>query len=65
MANCLVTRLKAVVDDDSLKKLGEIRFTAKGVTTGDYGYVRVTGNSGGHAVVHGGTAYADLSLIHI
>lgn len=61
MGKCLVTRLQAVVDNDNLKKLGELRFVAKDVTEGNQSFIKVWGNSGGHVVVKGGTAYAEAA----
>lgn len=58
MAKCLVTKLQAVVDDDNLKKMGQIDFVASGITTGDNGYIRVVDGIGGY-IVADGTMYSD------
>lgn len=59
MENCLVTKLKGTVNNDSLKKLGELELIASGVSSSANGWITVFNNIGGHVNVVGGIAYTD------
>lgn len=58
MGNCIVTKLSEVVNNDSLKKVGQIDLVANGIANGSNGYIRIIDGDGGH-IVSNGTIYSD------
>lgn len=59
MKRCIVTTLQDTADNNTLRKYGVLRLTAKNIEDGNSSWIKIWGNNGGHVSVNGGTAYAE------
>jgi hypothetical protein len=57
--NCLVTKLKGTVNNDSLRYYGEFKLLGNEITLGNNGFVRVLGLNGCTVIIEDGQAYSD------